>query len=330
MSLDPTQTHVLHEWKHGKPLIACCFDPTGQFLFTSSEDYTLQRWNLADGSKVSWPAHESWIRDIAFLPDGKTVITAGCDDRMILWPVAGESPQPMAEVVAHKGWVRSVAVNSDGTLIATGGNDRMVRLWDRSGRLVRELAGHEGHVYSVFFHPDGSTLLSGDLKGVVHQWDTGNGSLTRSFEATELFTYNKGQQVDYGGVRDIALSADGRMVALTGLHKATNPLGAVNEPLVLLMDWEKGTAVRHQPAAGIRGVGWQVEFLANGCEVCASGGSGGGYLIFFNPDDEKPFHTFKLKDTVRDMSVHPDGTLVATAHWDGYVRICRITPKASP
>lgn len=329
MSLDPRQTHVLHEWKHGRPLIACCFDPTGQFLFTSSEDYSLQRWNLADGSKTAWPAHDSWIRDIAFLPDGKTVVTAGCDDRMILWPVTGDSPQPMAEVVAHQGWVRSVAVNQDGTLIATGGNDRLVRLWSPDGKPVRELAGHEGHVYSVFFHPDGSTLLSGDLKGVVHQWDTATGSLTRSFEAKDLFTYNKGQQVDYGGVRDIAMSPDGKTIAVTGLHKASNPLGAVNEPLVILFDWATGEVVRKQPADGVRGVGWQVEFLADGSEVCASGGSGGGYLIFFNPGEEKPFHQFKLKDTARDMSLHPDGLQVATAHWDGHVRICRMKEKAS-
>ncbi|MDA1159125.1 MAG: WD40 repeat domain-containing protein, partial [Planctomycetota bacterium] len=315
--------------KHGKPLIACSFDPTGRFLFTSSEDYTLQRWNLEDGSKVAWEAHDSWIRDIAFLPDGETVITAGCDDRIIFWPVAGERPQPRAEVVAHKGWVRSVDVNRDGTLIATGGNDHLVKLWDPNGKLVRELTGHQGHVYSVFFHPDGTTLLSGDLKGVVHQWDAKSGKLMRTFEAKELFSYNTGQKVDYGGVRDIALSPDGKTLAFTGLHKATNPLGAVNEPLVMLFDWAKGESIRKQPADGVRGIGWQVEFLSDGSEVCASGGGGGGYLIFFNSAEEKPFHQLKLKDTVRDMSLHPDGLQVATAHWDGYVRICRMEKKAS-
>lgn len=329
MSLDPKQTHVLHEWKHGKPLIACCFDPTGRFLFTSSEDYTLQRWDLKDGSKAAWEAHESWIRDIAFLPDGETVITAGCDDRIIFWPVAGEKPQPRTEVVAHKGWIRSIDVNRDGSLIATGGNDHLVKLWDPNGKLVRELSGHKGHVYSVFFHPDGTTLLSGDLKGVVHQWETKTGKLMRTFEAKDLFSYNTGQKVDYGGVRDIALSPDGKTLAFTGLHKATNPLGAVNEPLIMLFDWAKGDSIRKQPADGVRGIGWQVEFLADGSEVCASGGGGGGYLIFFKPAEEKPFHKLKLKDTARDMSLHPDGLQVATAHWDGYVRISRMEEKAA-
>jgi WD40 repeat protein len=82
-------------------------------------------------------------------------------------------------------------------------------------------------------------------------------------------------------------------------------------------------------AEGVQGIGWQVEFLADGSEVCASGGSGGGYLIFYKSTDEKPFHKLKLKDTARDMSLHPDGLQVATAHWDGYVRICRMEQKAA-
>ena len=60
-----------------------------------------------------------------------------------------------------------------------------------------------------------------------------------------------------------------------------------------------------------------------------SGGGGGGYLIFFKPAEEKPFHKLKLKDTARDMSLHPDGLQVATAHWDGYVRISRMEQKAA-
>jgi hypothetical protein len=51
--------------------------------------------------------------------------------------------------------------------------------------------------------------------------------------------------------------------------------------------------------------------------------------VFFKTEDEKPFHKFKLKDTTRDMSLHPDGLQIATAHWDGYVRICRMEQKAA-
>jgi len=330
MKLDPKQTHVLHQWKHGRPLIACCFDPQGRFLFSSSEDYSLQRWELATGKKKSWPAHESWIRDIVFLPDGETAISAGCDDRIMFWPVAAEDPKPIREIVAHKGWIRTLAVSPDGKLIASGGNDRQVKLWTADGKLVRALAGHDSDIYSVFFHPQGTHLLSGDLSGKVHQWELASGKRVRTFDAKDLHTYNGGQQVHYGGVRDIALSPDGKLLACVGLHKATNPLGAVNEPLIVLFDWSTGKKVRGQPADGVKGIGWQVEFLADGNEVCVSGGAGGGFLLFFAPATDKPFHKLKLPDTARDMSLHPDGLQVATAHFDGHIRVSRMAAKSKP
>ena len=328
MALDTKQTHVLHEWKHGKPIIACRFDPSGRYLFSSSEDYSLQRWEVESGEKTAWAAHESWVKDFAFSPDGKTVISAGCDDRLIFWNTEAAEPVPLLEIEAHKGWVRAVTVQVSTGLIASGGNDNRVRLWTHEGKLVREFVGHESNVYSLFFHPQENVLLSGDLGGIVHQWDVSSGKQQRKFEATDLHTYNGGQQVHYGGIRDISLSRDGSMLAFTGLHKATNPLGAVNEPLVMLFDWAKGEKQRSQPADGVKGIGWRTKFLSDGTELCVSGGSGGGYLIFFKTNEEKPYHKFKLKDTARDMALHPDGLRVATAHADGHVRICRMEPKA--
>lgn len=329
MALDVMKTHVLHEWKHGKPLIACRFEPQGRFLFSSSEDYTLQRWNAETGEKIAWEAHDSWVRDFAFMPDGETVISAGCDDRIIFWPTTAEKLEPKLEIVAHKGWVRSVDVNSDGSLIATGGNDRAVKLWSPDGKLVREFVGHERDVYSVRFHPGGQFLLSGDLDGKVHQWEVNSGKLVRTFEAKDLHSYNGGQQVHYGGIRDIRLSPDKKLLAMTGLHKATNPLGAVNEPLNYLFDWESGSESKKQPAEGVGGIGWRIEFLSDGSEIVASGGNGGGFLLFFKPAEEKPYHKLKLPNTARDMSVHPDGLRVATAHHDGQIRISKMTEKAA-
>ena len=77
---DPKKVHVAHQWKHGSPLIACCFSPDGKYVFTSGQDYALQRWEIPSGKKVEWKAHDSWVRDIVFLHDGRTMITAGCDD----------------------------------------------------------------------------------------------------------------------------------------------------------------------------------------------------------------------------------------------------------
>lgn len=329
MDLAPNESHVLHQWKHGRPMIACAYDPQHRFLFSSSEDYTLQRWNLESGEKVSWEAHDSWVRDLAFIDNGQTLVSAGCDDRISLWTTDADKPTAKAEIVAHKGWVRCLDVSPDGQQFASGGNDQLVKLWSSDGKLIREFQGHDSHVYSVFFHPDGQLLLSGDLSGKVHQWELSSGKLLRTFDGKSLHTYNGGQRVHYGGVRGLALSSDGKLLAACGLHKATNPLGAVNEPLVLLFDWEKGEQVRAQPADGVRGIGWQIEFLEGDIELCAAGGAGGGFLLFWKTGEEKPFHKLKLPDTARDMSLHPDGIHIATTHYDGHVRVSRMAKKSA-
>ncbi|MFG0333223.1 MAG: WD40 repeat domain-containing protein [Maioricimonas sp. JB049] len=323
--LDPTKTHVVHEWKHGRPLIACSFDPQGRYLLTSSEDYSLQRWSLATGEAMTWEAHDSWVMDLACLPDGETFLSAGCDDRVILWPNAEGTPAAIREIQAHKGWVRSVDVSPDGTLFATGGNDHLVKVWSVADKVpVLELSGHDSHVYSVKFHPSGTWLLSGDLSGRILQWDVATGKLLRSFDATDLHSFNEGQKVHYGGVRDIAISPDLKQLACCGLHKASNPLGAVNEPLTILFDWETGEKQRTQPTDGVRGVAWKIDYLATGEIATASGGAGGGFLIFGKPAEEKTYYKLKLKNTLRDMCLHPDGLQVATAHHDGHVRISRL------
>ena len=328
MNLDPKQTHIVAEWKHAAPLITCKFDPQGRSVFSSAEDYSIQRFDLPSGKLTTWPAHESWVRDFAFLNDGETVVSAGSDDQIIFWSAAAEKPELKKSVKAHAGWIRAIAVSPDGKLFATAGNDLLVKIWDADGNLVRELPGHERHIYSLRFHPQGEFLLSGDLRGQIHQWDVKTGTLVRTFDAQDLYSYNKGQQVDYGGVRDLAFSPDGKSLACCGLHKASNPLGAVNEPLVVVFDWETQKKTCSHEASGVRGVACRVLYLSDGSLAAASGGSGGAYLIFWKADDGKEYHKLKLKDTIRGMDLSPDGLQIATAHWDRHLRLSRLTAKS--
>jgi len=324
--LDVKGAHVLAQWAHDRPLVSCRFEPQGRFVFAGSEDNRVQRWALADGAKTSLAGHDSWVRAIAFTKDGSFTITGGYEGRLIWWPTAAEKPEPVRSVDAHQGWLRSMSSSSDGKLLATGGNDLAVRLWNiEDGSLVRELAGHERPVYCVHFHPNGEFLLSGDLVGVVKQWNVATGQLVRSFDAKALHTYEAGQQVDFGGVRTISVSSDSKYATAGGLHKASNPLGAVHEPLQLLWEWESQALVQSHIAEGITGgVLWRSVFLADGTLMGASGGSSGGFLLFWKPDNAKDFHRFQLPALVRDMDLHADGIRVATAHHDNHIHITRL------
>lgn len=327
---DPKQANVMSQWAYDRPLNACRFDPAGKFVFCGAEDANLVRFSMADGKHVNFTGgHETWVQAIGFSKDGSQVISGGCDGRLVWWETAAASPKPIRTIDAHKGWIRSLDVSPDGSLVVTGGNDGAVRLWNvADGKLVRECAPHTRNVYCVAFHPQGKFVLSGDLIGVINQSEVATGKLVRTFDAKPLHTYEGGQQVDFGGVRGLAVSPDGKWLAAGGLYKATNPLGAVHEPLVLLFHWETQKVEKQQVAEGITGgVLWRLRWLGDGSLLGVDGGSTGGFLLFWKPDVEKAFHQFKLPVLARDMDVHPDGIQVATAHSDKQLRITRLAAK---
>ncbi|GIS61550.1 MAG: hypothetical protein CM1200mP2_37750 [Planctomycetaceae bacterium] len=139
-------------------------------------------------------------------------------------------------------------------------------------------------VYSTFLHPNGKTVYSGDRGGDIREWTIADGKFQRKFQGGEVLLTNNTQGVRYGGVRGLAVSPDNKYLAACGLHKATNPRGAVNEPIALLFDMKTNKKVRSQPGSGIKGIGWQLSWLNDGSLAVASGGSGGGYLLFWRPD----------------------------------------------
>jgi WD40 repeat protein len=326
--LDPKKAHKTAEWPHDRPLNACRFDPQGRFVFTGSEDALVERFNLADGVRTVFTGgHETWVISLALTKDGEQVISGGCDGKLTWWSTTGDAAaKPIRTVEAHKGWIRGLDISPDGTLIASGGNDGRVCLWNAAdGTLVRELPSHARNVYSVAFHPDGRFVLSGDLVGMLRQSDVATGAEVRTFDAKPLHTYEGGQQVDFGGIRSIAVSPDRKWLAAGGLYKASNPLGAVHEPIVLLFNWETGKLEKQQIADAIPGgVIWRLRWLADGSLMGLSSGSSGGILLFWKPDADKDYFRFGLPGLARDMDLHPDGLRVATAHYDKMLRIVRL------
>ena len=330
MAVDAKQVHLAKSLAHTSPLINCRFDPSGQYLFATAEDRAIIRWKLADGSKVIFKGHDSWVRGLAFSKDGKTLVTSGFDDTLIWWPMAADKPEPIRKVTAHKGWIRAIAVSPDGALLASGGNDRVVKIWNTAdGKPVAELTGHELDVYSVMFHPDGKHLLSGDLMGHIRQWDVAGAKEVRKFDAKDLHTYNSGQRVHFGGVRSLALTADRKQLIAGGLHKGTNPLGAVHEPIILRFEWDSQKVLKKHITTGVKGVIWRNVIHPDGFVMGCSGGSSGGYLIFWKAGEDKAFHKFKMQDTARGMDLHPDGIQVAAVHWNKKVSLCRLEEKSN-
>jgi WD40 repeat protein len=329
MTALPEKTHAEKEFSHKSPLIACRFDPTGRYVFATAEDSTILRWDLKTGKATVLDGHESWVFALALHPRGEVMVSGGADGQLIWWSSSAERPKPMHKIQAHRGWVRAVAVSPDGSVVASCGNDRAIRLWSFANRTrLRELPSHEKPVYRLLFTPAGRTLISADLRGLVIEWDHRPGKEARRLDAGKLYQYNAGQGVDYGGVRDLALSHDGKYLACGGLIEATNPLGAVSNPAIVVFDWQTGKESRLlRPKENVLGLVYGLRYHPAGFLIAASGGNAGGYLWFWKPEQANEFFKFNLPNTARDMDLHPDGMRVATAHHDGKLRVSLMSHK---
>ena len=325
---DPAQTRLAQELKHGRPLIGCRFDPSGRFVFASSEDSTIQRWELTTEKKTELAGHKSWVRGMAFTANEKLLYSGDYAGRISCWSLEADKPTAVRTIEAHAGWVRALSVSPDGKLLATCGNDCLVKLWSLPEcKPVRELAGHASHVYNIAFHPSGQRLASADLKGIVKDWDVAKGTLVRELDASALHKYDTTFAADIGGVRSMAFDRDGRLLACAGITEVSNAFAGVGKPVVLLFDWATGK--RQQvlaPKEAFQGTAWGVAFHPTGFVVGAGGGNGGA-LWFWKPDQAQAFFTLKLPQNARDLDLHQDGKRLAVAGADGVLRIYEMTAK---
>ncbi|MBM4095639.1 MAG: hypothetical protein FJ261_02570 [Planctomycetes bacterium] len=307
------------ELKHGSPLVACRFDPSGKWIITASQDNALQRWSLADSKKTDMAGHSSWVRAMAFSTGGETLYSGGYDGTIIAWPLDAGQPEPIRQARAHDGWIRSMAFH--GGKLLSGGNDGKVCLRNAATLAEeRQWLAHDCHVYQVAFSPDGGKILSADHKGRVKVWEP-DGKLVREFPIPGLHKYDTSFRADIGGVRSWSFSPDGPLVACAGITNVSNAFAGVGNPLIVIADWNAGKVVRElKPKEAFQGTMWGVAWNKAGFITGAAGGNG-GMLWFWKPDQANEMFAHKLPENARDMSQSADGGKIAVAYQGGTVRV---------
>jgi len=84
---------------------------------------------------ITFRAHESYINDIKFSPDGQPIFSAGMDNVIKLWPVPDWACKGMLS--GNEKSVNAQNLTSDGTRLITASSDKTIRVWEMEARSKR-------------------------------------------------------------------------------------------------------------------------------------------------------------------------------------------------
>ncbi|MGL4552082.1 MAG: WD40 repeat domain-containing protein, partial [Gemmataceae bacterium] len=178
-------------------------------LVTGSYDRSLKLWDAATGKVLSeWKdVHKGHLRTVAFSPDGKRLVTAGADNRVVVWDI--ETREPVKELEGYKVTPMSACFSPDGRRLAVGCGDPAYKVktgsvhvydaetWEE--RKGADWAEHQAN--GVAFSPDGKTLAVGGSGGnSLALYDPDTGKRVRPVPGAH-------------SVRCVAWSADGKWLA---------------------------------------------------------------------------------------------------------------------
>jgi WD40 repeat protein len=236
--------------------------------------------------------HTDSVTRAVFGPDGQTVLSAGWDDRIVVWSVA--TRQPLGQPIHALKNLVSVAFNPDGSRFASASSGSIV-IWDTSSRqpVGEPLRAKEDFVH-VSFSSNGkllaaSTAAYGGHPAQVFLWDVASHQ-------------SIGEPIQGS---DFAFSPDNSLLAI-----------ARHEDLILYDI--RSRRVVHRPLTGHAKNIASIAFSRDGAVVAA--GSEDQTIILWDLQSQRTLGTLAgHSETVNNLAFDPGGELLYSGSVDGTI-----------
>lgn len=287
------------------------FSPDGRIIAACGEfSNRIRVWDAYSFVEICTPlaGHAGRIRALAFHPNSEMLASASDDQKIMLWFPKNGMPlgDPLA---AHQAAVRSLAFSPDGESLISGSEDGKIMIWKieciftigigietlpRVAYPFKELTGRRSAVRSLAYSQDGTSIASASVDGSIHFWNAASGSLL------EILA----RSLDWVG--GVAFSSDIKFLA-------TCSGGSIK-----IWNTSKGEPVARM---GSEAASHSIAFAPSG-DFLISGGEDGDLRLWDVESCREMREAISgHTDCVLSISMPSNGFRIASASWDGSVRI---------
>ncbi len=241
---------------------AVAFSPDGEVVYAAGGEAGIvgivRSWKTSDGTALrSFEGHTDAAYALAVSPDGKWIATGAYDQKIRLWEAA--TGKEIALLKGHNGAVNGLSFRADGKVLASASADRTVKLWSiPAGQRLDTLSQPTKEQTSVVFSADGKTLFAAGGDNRIRAWAI---SAAAKEGTNKILTSRFAHE---GGILNLALSADGKLLASTATDKSLKIWNTSDLTEKLLLekqpDWTSSltfTGPSHLVAGRVNG-SWQV------------------------------------------------------------------------
>jgi WD40 repeat protein len=269
--------------------------PGSSRLYVGASDFGIHEVDLG-ASKIELKQigkHESYVTSVVLA--GQTPVSGGYDGKLSWWDA--DKKEAIRTVAAHGKWIRNLALSPDGKVIASVADDMVCKLWDAAdGKVLHELRGHKektpnhfpSMLYACTFSADGKYLATGDKVGHIVIWETETGKSVSTLESPGMYTWDGRQRIhSIGGIRSLAFSPDGKLLAVSGIGKIGNIDHLDGPARVEVFDIQSGKRSHLFEKTKFKGLVNRLAFHSEGDWLLGAGGAGKGFFIFFDLKNNK-------------------------------------------